>query len=163
MQERELQHLWLRGVEAVAAEIQFPAAEFSASGNFMWVIARLEDFQQCNGIDLKRGHLIHLEIVDSSGNAFRIEAISALHPAHPWWHWPYEWLWQNCRIFNISFDLSGPVPTSLDDFKAKIMEYIDLQRGMWESGIGVPEIKAEVRAAKTHREAIEVIYGQKID
>ncbi len=52
---------------------------------------------------------------------------------------------------------------SLGDFKEKINAYIDLDRDTWEWGIGVEEIKEEVRKAMTHREAIEVIYGQKID
>ena len=145
------------------ALIKFPAADFCPSGKFVWVIVSYEEFSHCNGLDLKRSNFDDMELVDSSGNAFKVKGIANLQLASPWWKWPYEWAWFNCRRYNIAFDLSEPAPVSLEDFKEKINTYVDLDRDTWEWGIGVAEIKAEVRKAKTHREAIEVIYGQKID
>ena len=145
------------------AKIKFPAAEFCPRGKFVCVVVSYEEFSQCNGLDLKRSNFDDMELVDSSGNAFQENGIVNVQPASPWWKWPYEWVWFNCRRFNITVDLSNPAPICLDAFKEKINTYIDLDRGMWESGIGVAEIKEEVRKAKTHREAIEVIYGQTID
>ena len=145
------------------AKIKFPAAEFCPSGKFVCVVASYEEFSHCNGLDLRRSNFDDMELVDSNGNAFQENGIANIQPTSPWWKWPYEWAWFNCRRFDIKVDLSEPVPITLNDFKEKIMTYVDLDRGMWESGIGVEEIKEEVRNAKTHREAIEVIYGQKID
>ncbi|MEE8284297.1 MAG: hypothetical protein V3R63_04845 [Alphaproteobacteria bacterium] len=147
----------------MAAQIKFPLLEFYSRHDCMSVETLAEGLGECNGRGLKNHCFNGMSLVDSVGNWYTVRGVRAVRLASPWWKWPGEILMYNSRLFKADLELSPPESISLEDFKNKILTYIDLERGMWESGIGVEEIKAEVRNAKTPREAIEVIYGQKID
>ena len=128
----------------------------------MWVVKSAEKFGECGRSTLKKRYFEGMSLVDSNGLIREIEGVCRVEIANPWWKWPVEILMFNSRVLRAAFQLSDPEHIPLDAFKKKVITYIDYQKGMWESGIGVEEIKEEVRKAKTHREVIEVIYGDKI-
>ncbi len=122
-----------------------------------------EGLGECNGRGLKNHCFNGMSLVDSVGNWYTVRGVRVVRLSSTWWKWPFDILMYNSRPFKADLELSPPEFISLDAFKEKINTYIDLDRDTWEWGIGVAEIKEEVRKAETHREAIEVIYGQKID
>jgi len=131
-------------------EIKYPAIAFARGG--ITHFARNEaDLTICSRRGLKNGFYNGLNLIDSEGNSFDIQGAKKVGYNGSLWGFSLMF-GQRIRVDLI---FSGSTKyLSIEDFKEKILREFNKQKGFWNSGGNLEELKLTIKMINSYKEII---------